>query len=136
MAFVLEKISEEDMKRYGLEAKFKPTSRQDWAIDKERNVFLIMVGGGWTGESSYGKYELHYPNVGIVEFDSEASFSCKFNLLKMLLPFALEEKIELVKHDIQNGLDTFGYLPTHKKGEVEVKVNFPKDLKIHFKKGE
>lgn len=170
MAFVLEKISEEDMKKYGLESKLLEKISEEgiklglnltrgcgpnreymirsgispnWAIDKERNVFLIKVGSN--GYAGVGMYELRYPNQCIVNFDAEEGAGSsvsgnlnnpRFNLCSLRVPLILKESIEIVKFDIRESLNVFGYFSNLKIKEGPAKVTLLDESKIYFKSGE
>lgn len=170
MAFILEKISEEDMKKYGLESKLlekiseegmklglnltrgcgpnreymiRSGASGNWAVDKERGVFLIKVNSN--GYVGVGMYELHYPNKCIVNFDAEKLAGSvanehlnnpKFSLLSLRVPFSLKDNIELVKLDITESLNTFGYFSNPEIKEGDAKVTLLDNSKIQFKSGE
>lgn len=50
MAFVTEKISLQDIEKYGLleiNESLKTTNLYEWTIDRERNIYLRYVGSHW-----------------------------------------------------------------------------------------
>jgi hypothetical protein len=136
MGFVLEKISEEDKKKYGFDSK--PYFRdmwKSWAIDRDRDVFLIKVGAAGMG---IGKYELHYgDDKKIVNFYAEEravgnNGDAIFKILLPLIPLSMKSQVEMVKLDICNSLKKYGYF-ANPKDKGEVVINLPNDSEISFK---
>jgi hypothetical protein len=65
VAFVNEYITPEDFEKYGLEkidAQFLATGvkRQDWTIDRERNIFLRQVTSGRDEMSGISSWTLYW----------------------------------------------------------------------------
>lgn len=139
MTFILEKISPEDIKKYNLESKLiSGSSRKSWAIDRERGVFLIKPEKVAMG---VGRYELHYQNLGIVNFDAEERAigndgNAFFKLDFLIMPISLKDNLENIKNDVVTSLKKLGYFADPKDINIDVKVDFCDDSKIFFKQGE
>lgn len=135
MAFVLEKISEEDRKKYNID-RYKDR----WSIDREKESYLINVGG--VGRSTYtnfvlffdGKYieiltDRNFTNPSINEVDTT------FNVDLITIPYSMKSKMEEIKGAIIEALNSYGYFG-NREALGKVIVNLPQDSKIVLKNGE
>jgi len=135
---VLEKISEEDRKKYGFDRKpHLKRMWKNWVIDRNRGLFLIKNTG--MGDIGVWEYELYYGNA-VVSFTSKERSSdnmgnAVFDIRKLVIPESLENQIGLVKSDIENALKSLGYFADFLVKETVV-VTFLDSLKLIIKRGE
>ncbi|MBM5783101.1 MAG: hypothetical protein FJ368_06770 [Pelagibacterales bacterium] len=137
MAFVLEKISEEDINRYGAQLKKAGTTshyHNRWAIDRQKDMFLIHFGG--CGMSDVSNYELHCGNEVVKvsterKLDNQKTFDTAFVIQRIEIPLSLQSRVEEIKSAISEALTKYGYCGDLKgeSGIVTINLN---DSSIHF----
>lgn len=140
MAFILEKISEEDKERYGINPKY--TSQ--WAIDRDNNSFLLYCGGVPTFNERNDMvqfYELYLDgNVSYIttyikqhtvqpRTKGSLKYDIVFDINLLQIPQTLKDELEKIKNFISYGLNTGGgYISEQYIGSVT--VNFPQQQKL------
>lgn len=108
MAFVNECISEDDVKKFGIEEIdrqfLKLTFQPHWTVDHEKNIYLRQVAAGREEFSEEKKYTLFFKNTLLIVDLNErgggvrgAEGWSEYKLLKMDLPNELvSEKAEII----------------------------------------
>lgn len=119
MAFVLEKISDEDRKRYNFtvpEGHIPPTK---WVVDRERGVFLVRTGGVGRGEAFL--YDLHWNGNIITVMVAEKSnpreknigaktvYDVLFHFYEITLPKCFGSEVDAIKNIICESLSIWGH---------------------------
>ena len=140
MAFIIERIPDEDKKKLGLFT----IGKYKWAIDKELNAFFIPKGGvgfGDTGPALYFfelningdliKIETHEKDIK--NLDNKDKLDVTFDIQKIIaVPNYFKDKLEEIKNIITEVFKTWGRLgrPAFTNS---VTINFPDDSQIFFK---
>lgn len=142
MAFVTEQISNADRHKINEErlSKLAPIQRishcVNWTIDRDRNAYLVQLGGGlgeipesfalvWNDDiiSIATKSKFEYGKQGTRE-----TVSVTWNISAIFLPKLLESRRIEIQQLIREALDAYGFL-ADRKGLESVTVNFASDCR-------
>ena len=135
MAFVNERISEEDKKKYGFDY-----SKTFWAIDRESNAFLILCGGlptfnerndmvqfyelYFNGNVSYIQTYYTMATIEEIKEGKKTRYDVIFNIDLLQIPQSLKNDLQKVKSLISDAFKVAGFFfNSEKVGNIE--VNFP-----------
>jgi len=146
MAFVLENISKEDLKRYGLDRAEGQLQRSKWVIDRERESFLIYetrdADSGirvfillW--EKKLVEIFLYQKDVESKGLDGKTKHNLQYYVDHLWMPSSLEQDILHIKKAIAEALSSYGWNGSSEytgKTTVEkmddVKIIFKENIKI------
>lgn len=141
MAFVNEFVPEADKSRFDPAIFFRPLSLKKelielyrWTVDRERDIFLIRLGGGGYG----GGYETpdHYAlsiKGQVIKFDlignsvgSKPEGTCVINwdVLNLNIPNDFIQQQESILALVEEALDAMGGSGCDRNGVLSVNVNF------------
>lgn len=131
MTFINEKVTEQDIEKYGLREINKQFVKGDvsyyWTIDRDRNIYLRDMGGNWQEPEQQHFSFLWKGHLLRIELDRSGggSFGGKGNTTWKLregsarqniwLPDELEVQRECITEDLKDALIIFkdnGYLST------------------------
>lgn len=143
MAFVNERVPEDQKSKFDPKVFFNPNSGSfrrpialyRWVIDRERDVFLIRLGGGgpWEGgDAPKPKEKLALSWKGeVVKFEARVSavgdakvWVANWEVVNIYIPQALEAHRDMVRQLIREGLDAMGNSTCHREGAIAVNVHF------------
>lgn len=134
MAFVNERISENDREyfnSFSLKSPFtdQPLYAREWTIDRERDVFLVGLGGRGTYDSDIPMfYALIWENEVILldtyckgEGNYSTGIEMWWKITKIIAPDALIKNMEEMLELIKEAFDAIGFAGVR---ECVTKVNF------------
>lgn len=117
MPFVNEYISDEDIKWYGIEEAdrrlFNITFRPEWTINRERDVYLRLVGSGREEFANHKRFALYWEGkLILIRLDqqtgrSSAGCSVHYELLGIELATDLASSRPQVLMDLKEALTTY-----------------------------
>ncbi len=124
MTFVNEKVSEQDIEKYGLRSInktfLKPDIEYDWTIDREREIYLRVMGNNWQEPqeqkiSFYWKGHLlrmDLKRVGNEDNVRGGKGGCTWSLLPigrkhLELPTELQIHRDQITHDLKEALTAY-----------------------------
>jgi hypothetical protein len=142
MAFIIERITDEDKKKIDL----TDVTSDKWAIDKKLNAFFVPKGGmgyGDTGPTLYFfelningdviKIETHEKDIKSLNKDKKGKYDVTFDIQKIIaVPNYFNDKLEEIKNIITEAFKIRG-VSFSLDLTNSVTVNFPDDTKIFFK---
>jgi hypothetical protein len=137
MAFVNELVPEEQKSKFDPKVFFNPTQFNGpiemfrWTIDRERDVFLIRLGGGGREPEIPKLFALSWKG-NVVKFDAlihskgtkEVGLTVDWNVSNVHIPPQLEMEREEVLKLLKEGLDAMGSSICDRNGVVAVNVHF------------
>jgi hypothetical protein len=136
MGFVNEYVPEADIEKYDLRGiwdKYHPLKKgryyggnqPEWTIDREINVFLMLLDIGRGAHGNRKKFLLWWDGDHIVteldlvdgsSGDLDANpFMRVWNLVRVILPSSLKEKRELVLRLLKEAVTVYGYRGVRKQ---------------------
>lgn len=129
MAFVNELISDEDKKRIDW-SKFKAWPHSDshqpwkWTIDKQLNVFLVMLGGRGREEEHPETYALSWKG-DVIRFEAErdgkdtfgTGVDMSWKIFHIAIPPNLEEQRQEILGVLREAIDAHGSI--YKREQVK-----------------
>lgn len=145
MAFVNEFVPEEQKSTFNPKVFYDPLSGAlrrpirlyRWVIDRERDVFLIRLGGGGPWEGGDAPKPKEYLALSwkgeVVTFEAlynsegsskEGNLVGYWEVLKVLTPQALEARRDMVLHLIEEGLDAMGDSIGYREKLTRVNIHF------------
>lgn len=143
MAFVNEAVPEEQKSKFDPKVFFNPNSGwmhrpielYRWTIDRERDVFLIRLGGGGPWEGGDAPKPKEYLALSwkgeVVKFDARVTATgtpkawvADWAVLDIRIPQAMEAQRDTVLQLIVEGLDAMGNSTCHREGATVVNVHF------------
>ena len=146
MSFVNEYASDEDVDRYELnkiwdkyyiydKGNYFRGERPDFTIDRERNIFLMVVGGDMVGDYYRYKFLLYLGDVEIISYlykTDEGSSDLEDNpyvivwgLKKIDIPENLDLDDSEVKNILKEAVAVYGYAGAKRQlSELVVKFDF------------
>ena len=142
MTFVNEFIPEEQKLKFDskvfsnpLTGGRKPISMYRWVIDRERDAFLIRLGGGGPWEGGAAPKPREYLALSwkgeVIKFEALVSaegnidaWVATWEVLNVQIPDALEVHRDLVLQLIEEGLVAMGNSLCDREGALEVNVHF------------
>lgn len=137
MAFVNEAVPEEQKSKFDPKVFFDPKSPNTpirmfrWTIDRERDVFLIRLGGGGREPEIPENFALSWKG-NVVKFDgvqtAEGGSRAKnlvvdWHITNVRIPPALDAQREEVLKLLRDGLDAMGFSCNIRDGIVAVNVH-------------
>lgn len=121
MAFVNETISEADKKKYDdfnfiLPVTRKPVPAWKWTIDRERDVFLVSLGGQGGQFAEIPKFFMLVWKNKTIKIEAFYKFSgnenkgydFNWNITKIVIPEALRHELEAIVCLLKEAIDAYG----------------------------